>query len=65
MQREDMRFDVRTQKYRLRRGEISREELSAHLESLPDEAEEGVETETKFTTPWLDRLAVEEAAADD
>ena len=48
MHREDMRFDVRTQNYRLLRKEISRDELKSFLEALPDDAEEAVETETRF-----------------
>ena len=48
MHREDMRFDVRTQNFRLLRKEISRDDLQGFLESLPDDAEEAVETETRF-----------------
>ena len=48
MHREDMRFDVRTQNFRLLRKEISHDDLKSFLESLPDDAEEAVETETRF-----------------
>jgi hypothetical protein len=48
MHREDMRFDIRTQKHRLRRGEITHDSLAEFLEQLPDEAEEAVETDTRF-----------------
>jgi len=48
MHREDMRFDVRTQNFRLLRKEISHDDLNGFLESLPDDAEEAVETETRF-----------------
>jgi len=48
MHREDMRFDVRTQNFRLLRKEISHDDLKGFLESLPDDAEEAVETETRF-----------------
>jgi len=48
----DMRFDVRTQKHRLRRGELSHDELAAFLADLPDEAEEAVETETRFVAAY-------------
>ena len=48
MHREDMRFDVRTQNFRLLRKELSRDDLQGFLESLPHDAEEAVETETRF-----------------
>ncbi len=48
MHREDMRFDVRTQNFRLLRKEISHDDLKSFLESLPDDAGEAVETETRF-----------------
>jgi len=52
MQVADMRFDIRTQKHRLRRGEISHDELKSFLEELPDEAAEAEETETRFTATY-------------
>ncbi len=55
MIREDMRFDVRTLMHRLRRKEITPEQLQAHLEELPDEAEEGVKTESEFTRSYEER----------
>ncbi len=48
MHLEDMRFDVRTQNYRLLRKEISHDDLNGHLDELPDDAEEAVETVTRF-----------------
>jgi arsenate reductase-like glutaredoxin family protein len=48
MKCEDMRFDVRTQNFRLLRKEISRDDLNEFLQSLPDDAEEAVETDTRF-----------------
>jgi hypothetical protein len=48
MIREDMKFDVRTLKYRLRRNEVTQEELQEHLDSLPDEADEAETTQTQF-----------------
>ncbi len=56
MIRKDMRFDTRTQKHRLRRGEIAVKELDEHLAALPDESEEAVEASVKFTSPYEDRL---------
>jgi len=44
----DMRFDIRTQRYRLLRGELSHDDIDSYLDSLPDEAEEAEETETRF-----------------
>ncbi|MEN0062521.1 MAG: hypothetical protein AAGA48_10255 [Myxococcota bacterium] len=55
MIRTDMKFDVRTLKHRLRRGEVSVQELNAHLEELPDDAEELEETEVQFTASWAER----------
>ncbi|HHO50441.1 MAG TPA: hypothetical protein ENK18_06090 [Deltaproteobacteria bacterium] len=55
MIREDMRFDTRTLKHRLRRKEITPEELEASLAELPDEAEELEETSVRFTSPYEDR----------
>jgi len=60
MHREDMRFDVRTQKHRLRRGEISHDELASFLTDLPDEAEEAVETDTRFESLFQGGDASEE-----
>ena len=55
MIRTDMRFDTRTLAHRMRRGEISRKELEAHLEELPDDAEEAIEAVTPFVTSSGDR----------
>jgi hypothetical protein len=43
-----MRFDVRTQNFRLLRKEISHDDLKVFLDELPDDAAEAVETETRF-----------------
>lgn len=48
MHREDMRYDVRTQNFRLLRKEYGHDDLAAFLKDLPDEAAEAVETETRF-----------------
>ena len=53
--REEMKFDVRTLKFRLRRNEISLEELQKHLDSLPDEAEEAEPTTTQFVATFESR----------
>lgn len=64
-------FDVRVLEHRLRRGEITREEYDKHLAKLPDDADEGAETETRFGTPYWDRhydpdaVAAAEQAADE
>ena len=50
MIRKDMKYDVRTLKHRLRRNELSRKEIDAHLSGLPDEAAEGEETRTEFVS---------------
>jgi hypothetical protein len=49
MTREDMKFDVRALKHRLRRNEIKPSDIQAHLATLPDEAAEAETTRTEFT----------------
>ena len=58
---EDMRYDVRTLAYRKRRGELSKEEVEKYLADLPDDAEHGEPTETRFAANWAARA---ENAAD-
>jgi hypothetical protein len=53
--RDDMKFDVRTLKYRKRRSEISDEEVKKHLSALPDEAAECEPTSTQFVATFEDR----------
>jgi hypothetical protein len=53
--RTDMKFDVRTLKYRRRRNEVSEEELKKELDALPDEAEEAEPTATQFISTFEDR----------
>ena len=48
MSRDDMKFDVRALKYRIRRNEISAKELEKHLAALPDDASEAETTNTGF-----------------
>jgi hypothetical protein len=49
MIREDMKFDVRSLKHRLRRGELKPADVQAHLSTLPDEAAEAEPTRTEFS----------------
>jgi hypothetical protein len=44
----DEGFDVRVVKRNLREGSTNQSEYEAYLSTLPDEAEEGVETETRM-----------------
>ena len=41
-------YDVRVVEHLLRAGSITPEEIDTHLESLPDEADEGEPTVTRF-----------------
>ena len=41
-------FDVRVVHHHIRRGETTREALQKYLDSLPDDAEEGVPTQVTF-----------------
>lgn len=56
MIRQDMRYDVRTQKYRMRRGEFNPAELKSVLDELPDDAAEAIETTTRFQGSMESRL---------
>lgn len=55
MIRHDMKYDVRALKYRIRRNEISKEELQKHLEALPDDAAEAETTNTGFAATFEER----------
>lgn len=50
-----MKYDVRALKYRIRRNEISKEELQKHLEALPDDAAEAETTNTGFAATFEER----------
>lgn len=51
---DDRLFDVRVLEHRLRRGVISQEQYQKYLDALPDDAEEGAETSTRFNEAyWL------------
>ena len=59
-------FDSRTVHHKLRRGEITQAQYNEYLSSLPDDSEEGVETETRFTASFASRASNEtEADASD
>ncbi|MBX2798455.1 MAG: hypothetical protein KTR31_12315 [Myxococcales bacterium] len=55
MIRKDMRYDTRTVKHRLRRGEYAPADLDSHLSELPDEAEEFEETTVQFSRSFEER----------
>lgn len=52
----DHEYDVRVVEHKLRRRELNQDQVKAILEALPDSADEAVETETRFTAPYHDRL---------
>jgi hypothetical protein len=45
---EELKTDVRLVRHHMRRQLLSRKEVDDHLAKLPDDAEHGVETETRF-----------------
>ena len=47
--------DIRVIEHLLRHGDLYESQLQKHLDTLEDDAEEGVETETRFSSPWADR----------
>jgi hypothetical protein len=61
----DTRFDSRVLEFALRRKEISHQEIRTHLESLPDEAEEAVDMEVQFATPYANRVLAREPESND
>ena len=54
--------DNRVVQYHLRRGTLTEAQWQAHLDSLPDEAEEGEETETQFSPAYEMRHYVDTPA---
>ncbi len=48
MTEDEKMFDVRLVRHQIRRGVVSKEEVEKHLAALPDDAENGEETETRF-----------------
>lgn len=51
----EARFDKRTLPHRQRRGEFTQAEVDAHLATLPDDAEEAVESTVRFAAPTASR----------
>ena len=62
--REIRDWDVRVVKALARRGELDRDAYGTWLSNLPDEAEELEETETRFATPYADRLESDPSGAE-
>jgi hypothetical protein len=44
--------DNRVVQYHIRRGTVTEAQWQAHLDSLPDDAEEALETETQFSPAY-------------
>ncbi|MEQ1566058.1 MAG: hypothetical protein ABMA64_10505 [Myxococcota bacterium] len=55
MNADEMKFDVRTLKYRRRRRELTEKEVAARLAELPDEAAEAESTTTQFVATFEER----------
>ena len=58
-------FDNRTIHHKIRRGELTRSQYNEYLASLPDDAEEGVETETRFAPTFANRSGDEDGEDED
>ena len=52
---DDLHYDVRLLKHRIRRGELTHDEVAKHLAGLTDDAEHGEETETQFVAAFQNR----------
>jgi hypothetical protein len=52
MTRDDMQFDVRSLRHRLRRTELTTKDVQKHLDALPDDAAEADQTKTEFVSRW-------------
>lgn len=46
------KFDIRTIEHQIRRGVVTRKEYNAYLAELPDDSEEGVESDVKYTESY-------------
>lgn len=57
---EEIEFDVRTVRHQLRRQKITNDQLQKHLAGLPDDSENGEETETRFVGHFEQRQDREE-----
>lgn len=53
-------FDVRVVRFHLREGNVSPKDHQEYLDSLPDEAEEAVESEVRFDNAYERRVAAEQ-----
>ena len=53
--RPEQTFDVRTLEHKLRRRELTREQVREYLAALPDEGEQGVASELRFNNPFEQR----------
>ena len=49
------KFDARVIYHNLRRGELNQDELDAHLNALPDDAEHAEATTTEYVAMWASR----------
>lgn len=58
-------WDVRVVKALSRRGQLDGAAYRTHLDSLPDEADEAVATETRFATPYADRNTADASSSSD
>jgi len=52
---DDMKFDVRTLKYRKRRNEMTDQDVQSYLDTLPDEAAEAETTTTQFVATFEEK----------
>ena len=53
--------DSRVVQHHIRRGAMTQAEWQTHLDSLPDEADEALETETRFSPSYEQRHYVDQA----
>ena len=60
-----VQFDVRTLEHKVRRGEITRSQVQAHLDSLPDESAQCEESKVRFANPFEQRQAERLADTDE
>jgi len=57
---EERMTDNRVVQYHILRGAVTQEQWQAHLDSLPDDAEEALETETQFSPSYEMRHYVDQ-----
>ena len=51
----DLMYDVRVIRARMRRGEMSQSEYAKYLKTLEDDSEHGEETDTRFVPAFASR----------